>query len=84
MPSTSVAIYKVSLSSVSTNGLLLAFFLQEYPTFGNDYWNVSVDVALALLVLEGYGHIGVFDADVERYAEDTNRLLYYIDINVSI
>lgn len=46
------------------------FFFQEDPTFRNDYGHVAVDETLPIVVGEGDGDIGIFDADVEGNAKD--------------
>lgn len=49
------------------------FFLQEDPTFCHHDRDVSVDETLSVIVRQGNGDVGVFDAHVERDAEDALR-----------
>lgn len=46
---------------------------EEDPTFGHDYGNISVNVALAVLINERYGNIGVRDTLAEWDTEDAGR-----------
>lgn len=45
------------------------FFFQEDTTLGNHDGYVSVDVALAVLIYERYGNIGICDALAQWHAE---------------
>jgi hypothetical protein len=71
IPSTSVAMAGVSAWGVwdwlwDRHALLF----QVDAAFGNDYRDIAVDVALALLVEQRDGDIGIADAGLERDAED--------------
>lgn len=46
-------------------------FFQEDPTFGNHDGDVTVDETFTVIVSEGNGDIGVFDANVEGNTEDS-------------
>jgi hypothetical protein len=78
IPSTSVAIQQVS-DGRSSGGQwdLRTFLLQEHATLGDDDGNIAVDEALSVLVGEGDRYVRIFDADVQRDAENTSRGFCY-------
>lgn len=50
-------------------------FLQKHPTFCDNDGNITVDETFTVIICEGDGDIGVFDADVERDTEDALDLV---------
>ena len=47
------------------------FFLEKDSAFRDDDGDVTVDEGFAVIVGEGNGDVGVFDADIEGDSEDT-------------
>ena len=46
-------------------------FFEEDTAFGDDDGAVAIDKVLAVIVGQGDGDVGVFDADIEGDTEDT-------------
>lgn len=71
MPSTSVAMAGVSAWHVWLRTLCGRTLLFQIDTaFGDDYRNITIDIALALFVEQRDGDICIADAGLERDAED--------------
>jgi hypothetical protein len=55
------------------------FLFEIHSTFGDDYRDISVYIALALLIGEGNGHVCVFNAVFQRHAKDANRSFHHMN-----
>lgn len=51
----------------------LTLFLQENTAFGDDDWNVTVDVTLAVLVEQRYGDVRIGYALYEGHTKDARE-----------
>jgi hypothetical protein len=51
---------------------------EENTTLGDNDGHIAINEALALIVGQGNGDIGIFDADIERDAKNTADLRPYM------
>ena len=56
--------------------IVATFLFKENAALGYNYRHISINEALALLVQQGYGDIGILDAGFQRDAKDARSWIW--------
>lgn len=70
IPSTSVATGSCQHNQCIATACILTLLLQKDTTLGNNHRHIAIYEALAVLIRQRDGNVGIFDALLQRDAKD--------------